>query len=73
MKKVSLEITPPQNQITYIPVSQSLKTLVNQGALLELLVGNKHLEVGYVKQAEIVDRKTLPSEYQDKTKLQICL
>ncbi|EKE02943.1 MAG: hypothetical protein ACD_20C00302G0004 [uncultured bacterium] len=60
-----LEITPPQIQTALLPVTNNIKTLVNEGAPVELLAGNEYITVGEIKSAEIVNTKTLTTIQQE--------
>ena len=60
-----LEITPPRNRIIYIPVTGNEKVL-KKGNEVEMSLSNKYHKVGIVKNVEIVQTATLPSEEKVK-------
>jgi ABC-type transporter Mla subunit MlaD len=60
-----LEITPPQIQTIFLPVTNNLKTILTEKTPVELLVGNDYMIVGEIKKAEILDKKLL-TEFQQE-------
>ena len=60
-----LEITPPRNRIIYIPVTGNEKVL-KKGNEVEMQLSGDYHKVGIVKNVEIVQTATLPSEEKVK-------
>ncbi|OGI21720.1 MAG: hypothetical protein A2287_00365 [Candidatus Melainabacteria bacterium RIFOXYA12_FULL_32_12] len=60
-----LEITPPQVQTALLPINHHIKTIINEKTPVELLVGNEYIPVGEIKNAEIVNIKTLTPIQQE--------
>lgn len=62
-----LEITPPQSQTAYLPITAHFKPCFKEGSPVEILADGKYLTIGQVKNAEMVDKRILP----DRLKLVI--
>jgi len=62
-----LEITPPQPQFAYLPITTHFKPCLREGSPVEILADGKYLTIGQVKNAEMSDKRVLP----DRLKLLI--
>ena len=60
-----LEITPPRNRIIYLPVTGNEKVL-KKGNPVEMSLSNDYHKVGVIKNVEIVQTSTLPSDEKVK-------
>ena len=60
-----LEITPPRNRIIYLPVTGNEKVL-KKGNPVEMFLSNDYHKVGVIKNVEIVQTSTLPSDEKVK-------
>ena len=56
-----LEITPPKNRIVYLPVTGHEKVL-KKGNDVEMLLSDEYHKVGLIKNIEIIQTSTIPSE-----------
>jgi ABC-type transporter Mla subunit MlaD len=61
-----LEITPPQPQIAYLPITTTFKSCLKENSPVELLVDGKFITIGKVRNTEIVDKRTLPDAQKIK-------
>jgi len=61
-----LEITPPQLQISYLPVISNVKSELKEGSPVEIIADGKYMTIGIVKNTEIIDSRTLPDEQKMK-------
>lgn len=60
-----LEITPPKNRTVYIPVTGNEKIL-KKGNIVEMVLSDEYHKVGMIKNIEIVQTSTLPSDEKVK-------
>ena len=60
-----LEITPPKNRIIYLPVTGK-ERILKKGNDVEMLLSNDYHKIGKIKDVEIVQTSTLPSDEKVK-------
>jgi len=65
-----LEITPPQLQVAYLPITSYFKPCIVENSPVELLADGKYITIGKVKNTEIVDKRTLPDQQKIKVPTQ---
>ncbi len=54
-----LEITPPFPETVYIPLEKDFSGIVKEGDEVKLLFGEKYAKIGEIKEAKILDTKSL--------------
>jgi len=65
-----IEITPPFPETVYIPITGDFDGFVPKHSGVQLLVGEKYMEVGKIKESKIVDTNTLPNNERKYIKSQ---
>ncbi len=59
-----LEVTPPFSKTVFVPLEEQFEGTIPEGSEVELLVGEKYLKVGQIKDSQKIDTKTLSAERQ---------
>lgn len=63
-----LEITPPQVQTIFLPVPKNIKTVLKEGAPVDILADGEYMPVGNIKSVEVVNWESLPESEKDSIK-----
>ena len=62
-----IEITPPQIQNLFLPVNKGVSTVLEDGSPISILLGEKYINVGLVKKAQVMLTRNIPQQVDINT------